>query len=149
MIYISEISEQDLSGLALAYMKTFNSDPWFERWVQSDAKKRLQDLYQSPNFDGLMLLDGKTPIGGVFGRKERFFDGDSFRIDEFWIQRSFQDNGYGTALMEKLREQLAGSVKSIYLITMHNPKTAGFYQKSGFSVNDGFCIMHLNMQEKS
>ncbi|MBR1554926.1 MAG: GNAT family N-acetyltransferase [Oscillospiraceae bacterium] len=145
MNLISEIKEQDLILLSQSYMRTFNGEPWLERWLCQDAFRRLENLYHTPDFYGLAFRKENTPIGAVFGRIEHFYDGDTFQIEEFWIEQTFQGMGYGSELIQKLKEMLSGTVKSMFLITMHNPKTIGFYQKNGFTVNEGFCVMHTDL----
>lgn len=142
---ISEIEEQDLPLLSQSYMRTFNGEPWLERWRYEDASKRLDHLYHAPGFYGLAFRKEQTVTGAVFGRIEHFYDGDTLQIEELWMEQTFQGKGYGSELIQNLKEKLFGKVKSMFLITMHNPKTMGFYQKNGFTVNEGFCIMHMDL----
>ncbi len=145
MNLISQITEQDLPLLSQSYMRTFSGEPWLERWRYEDAFRRLENLYHAPGFSGLVFRKEDTPVGAVFGRIEHFYDGDALQIEEFWMEPVFQGMGFGSELIQKLKELLSGTVKSMFLMTMHNPKTVGFYQKNGFTVNEGFCVMHMDL----
>lgn len=144
MNLISEITEQDLILLSQSYMRTFNGEPWLERWRYEDAFRRLENLYHAPGFYGLVLRKDTTPVGAVFGRTEHFYDGDTLQIEELWIEQTFQGMGFGSELIQTLKKMLSGKVTGMFLMTMHNPKTVGFYQKNGFAVNEGFCVMHMD-----
>lgn len=134
----------DLPLLAESYMRTFNGAPWFDRWDRETALLRLRDLYRTPGFCGRAIWQDSMPLGAVLGRSERYFDGECFQIVEFWIEPSVQRQGYGKLLMDELKDSMhVLGVKKIYLITMHGDQTEHFYEKNGFVVQDGLCVMQL------
>lgn len=141
---IRRVYYTDLPLLAESYMRTFNGAPWFDRWDRRTALLRLRDLYRTPGFYGFLLWQDGMPMGAVLGRTERYFDGSCFQIVEFWIETRVQRQGYGKQLMDKLKEDMRlFEVKKLYLITMHSAQTENFYQKNGFVVQDGLCVMQL------
>lgn len=141
---IGRVCYTDLPVLAESYMRTFNGEPWFDRWDRETALLRLIDLYKTPGYYGLLLWQDGNPLGAVLGRRERYFDGNCFQIVEFWIEPGVQRQGYGKQLMKKLKTELRSfQIKKIYLITMHSGQTVHFYEKNGFVMQDGLCVMQL------
>lgn len=141
---IGRVYYTDLPVLAESYMRTFNGAPWFDRWDRKTALLRLRDLYKTPGFYGLSLWEDGMPLGTVLGRTERYFDGECFQIVEFWVEPRVQGQGYGMQLMDDLKGVMRSfNVKKLYLITMHGEQTERFYEKNGFVVQDGLCVMQL------
>lgn len=141
---IGVVNYADLTILAESYMRTFNGAPWFDRWDRETALLRIMDLYRTPGFYGLSLWQDGMPLGTVLGRSERYFDGDCFQIVEFWVEPRMQKMGYGKQLMDNLTENLRQfGIKKVYLITMRSEQTQRFYEKNGFVVQDGLCVMQL------
>ncbi len=142
---IAPIGRTDLPRLAESYMRTFNGEPWWDRWDRDTALRRLRDLWETPGALCLALWERGELLGAVIGRRERYYHGDCFQIVEFWVEPATQRKGCGrrlmTALLERLREE---GVAQVYLITMHSESTVGFYQKNGFLVQDDLCIMQLS-----
>ena len=130
--------------LAESYMRTFNGEPWWDKWDRKTAVERLQDIRKTPGFCGYALWQDGTPLGAVLGRTEHYFDGDCFQIVELWVESCVQKQGFGNklldALIAALREQ---NVRRLYLITMRGEATEGFYQKCGFTTQEGMCVMQL------
>ncbi|MBQ8079535.1 MAG: GNAT family N-acetyltransferase [Oscillospiraceae bacterium] len=134
----------DMPRLAESYMRTFNGAPWWDRWDKDTALRRLQDLFRSPGYYGLALWEENLPLGAVIGRTERYYDGDCFQIVEFWIEPRVQRSGCGRRLMEALRTELTKrGIAKIYLLTMQDASTQGFYEKNGFAMQEGMCVMQL------
>ena len=130
--------------LAESYMRTFNGEPWWDRWDRKSATERLQDIRRTPGFCGFALWENGTPLGAVLGRTEHYFDGDCSQIIELWVESRVQKQGWGKKLLDALIACLRGQhVRRLYLITMRGEATEGFYQKCGFSTQEGMCIMQL------
>ena len=46
--------------------------------------------------------------------------------------------------MEALRTELTKrGIAKIYLLTMQDASTQGFYEKNGFAMQEGMCVMQL------
>jgi GNAT superfamily N-acetyltransferase len=131
--------------LAESYMRTFNGEPWWDRWDRKTAVERLQDIRKTPGFCGYALWQDGTPLGAVLGRSEHYFDGDCFQIVELWIEPRAQKQGWGKKLLDALIGHLREHhVRRLYLITMRGEATEGFYRKCGFATQEGMCIMQLS-----
>ena len=57
MKLIYDIEEKDLEECAELFVKTFNEEPWNEKWTVKNAGKRLSDAYNSPEFKGLVYSE--------------------------------------------------------------------------------------------
>lgn len=142
---IDRIWFTDLSRLAESYMRTFNGEPWWDRWDKKTALHRLEDIYRTPGFAGCAIWKDGTLLGAVMGRSERYFDGDCFQIIELWVEPRVQRGGWGRKLLDALRDILrTRNVRKLFLITMPADATAGFYRNCGFTMQDGMCIMQLD-----
>ena len=100
----------------------------------------MQDLSIHRAFRVALWQDG-TRSGRCSGRSEQYFDGDCFQIIELWVEPAAQRQGVGQKLLAELRDMLPEH--RFYLITMHGEATEGFYEKNGFVVQDGLCVMQL------
>ena len=141
---LSGIGFTDLSRLAESYMRTFNGEPWWDRWDKSTALARLKDLYRSPGFDGTSVWKDGMPVGAVMGRRERYCDGDCFQIVEFWVEPRVQHEGWDARLLADLRDRLRiQGVRKIFLVTVQTPQIGEFYTKNGFVLQDGMCVMQI------
>ena len=138
---IGTIRETDLPKLAESYMRTFNGAPWWDRWTKRAALQRLTDFYRTPGFFGIGLFQDGDPVGALLGRSEHYFDRRAFQIVELWVETAVQRQGIGQALLAALREEKPE--ERIYLITMPGESTEGFYEKNGFIVQDGLCVMQM------
>ena len=49
-----KITIEDLSELAKIYAETFNSDPWYDKWTQKTAEKRLSQMINNGGFFGMV-----------------------------------------------------------------------------------------------
>ena len=130
-----------LDALAKSYIYTFNSPPWNDKWTHESAYHRLKDLMMTPHFDGLeYLIDGEV-MGAVLGAGEQYFDGFVFRIIELWTSPEFRRKGCGRALVNELLAHLKEcGYKRVYLLTMRDESTLGFYQSLGFNVDENMCM---------
>ena len=131
----------DLARLAASYMYTFNGAPWLDEWTVETAMQRLTELYHAPHFYGIAVFRNGEPIGALLGRSEHYFDRKAFQIVELWIEPEAQRQGIGQALLDTLKADKPE--ERLYLITMKTDQTEGFYEKNGFVVQDGLCVMQM------
>lgn len=139
---IHMVLRTDLARLAESYMRTFNGEPWWDKWDKRSALTRLLDLYGTPGFCGYALWKQGTPLGAILGRSEHYFDCRCFQIIELWVEPRVQKQGWGKKLLDHLVHELsAQNARRFYLITMHGDATEAFYQRCGFETQDDLCIM--------
>ena len=127
-----EIIAADLPALAKIYMDTFNAEPWFEKWTEKTAQKRLSSVLSYSGSFGLVSEDDGKIVGMILGEEEQYFDGVVFNVKEFCVRNELRGKGIGKALLAEFENRLKGrGVRSVLLFTA--PEDVGFYQKSGYS----------------
>lgn len=127
-----EITAADLPVLARIYMDTFNAEPWFEKWTEKTAQKRLAAVLSHSGSFGLVSEgDGKI-VGMILGEEEQYFDGVVFNVREFCVRNELRGKGIGKALLAEFENRLKSrGIRSVLLFTA--PEDVGFYQKSGYA----------------
>ena len=141
---ISPMSPERLSLYAELYAGAFSAPPWSEPWTPEAAGRRIGTMMSAPSFTGLELCVSGELKGFIFGQKEYHHSGAEFQIQEFCVAQAERSKGYGTALLEALRERLKtdGITGGIYLITGRMEAAAGWYARHGFREAAGFIVMN-------
>lgn len=129
-------------AMTWSFVRTFNAAPWHDTWTEKTASKRLQDLKNMPNFEGMTAYAGDRLCGAILGRGEQYYDGMYFQILEFWTIPAMQGSGLGSRLLAEFMAHLKEKgYRKVFLLTMKGERTEGFYRKQGFSTAEGMCLM--------
>lgn len=124
------------------FIEVFNGEPWNDSWSKDTAEKRIRELMDVPTFEGLTLWDDDKLVGVIFGRREQYYDGIHFQIQEFYIDNKVHGQGYGTLLIKEFEKRLKEKgIDEIHLLTLRDMMTEGFYNKKGYSTSDELCWM--------
>lgn len=135
-----EITIEDLTELAKIYAETFNSDPWYDKWTQKTAEKRLSQMIKNGGFLGIVSYDENGITGMVLGESEQYFDGVIFNIKEFCVKNDLRGKGIGTELLKEFERRLKGmGIRETVLMT--NLEDEEFYKKRGFHRSRGVIYM--------
>ena len=73
-----KITIEDLQELAKIYAETFNSDPWYDKWTQKTAEKRLCQMANNGGFFGILSYDERiigADIASHIGGWQKAVDG--------------------------------------------------------------------------
>lgn len=136
------ITNEYITECCELYIKVFNAEPWNDKWALETSYKRLNDIYISPNFEGVLYLENGEVKGAIFGNYEQFFEGVHFNLREMFVSNELQGKGIGTKLLNALEERLRElGVTTIILFTSKGNKTSNFYLTNNFSVWDGMAMM--------
>ncbi len=137
------------SMLAESFADTFNAAPWNDSWTHQQALERIENLMETPRFDGAALIrDGKV-IAAILGRGEQYFDGVVFQIVEFWVAKDYQHQGIGKRLLADFMAHLKQEgICRVFLLTIRGEATEGFYRKRGFVTQEGMCCMEYAFEEE-
>ena len=139
-----EITIEDLTELAKIYAETFNSDPWYDKWTQKTAEKRLSQMIKNGGFLGIVSYDENGITGMVLGESEQYFDGVIFNIKEFCVKNDLRGKGIGTELLKEFERRLKGmGIRETVLMT--NLEDEEFYKKRGFHRSRGVIYMGKEM----
>ena len=139
-----EIVMDDVAELAKIYAETFNSDPWYDKWTQKTAEKRLFQMIGNGGFFGILSYNEEGITGMILGESEQYFDGVVFNIKEFCVKNDLRGKGIGTELLKEFERRLKGmGIRETVLMT--NLEDEEFYKKRGFNRSRGVIYMGKEM----
>jgi aminoglycoside 6'-N-acetyltransferase I len=142
MTNIISIKNEHILKCSELYIKVFNAEPWNDKWTLGTAHKRLNDIYDSPNFEGVIYADYGQVKGAIFGNYEQFYDGIHYNLREMFISNELQGTGIGSKMLNELEKRLKGlGVTTILLFTSKGNKTSTFYLKNNFSEWEDMAMM--------
>jgi aminoglycoside 6'-N-acetyltransferase I len=137
------IEHRDIPECAKVFIAVFGNEPWDEDWNVADAQARLDEIYHTPGFYGVVAADGDDVLGFAMGHVEQWQRGKKhFYLVEMCVLPNHQQRGLGASLMQTLCGDLAKTgVEVIYLLTAQDSAAQGFYEKLGFEVNPEMILM--------
>ena len=139
---IISIKSEHISKCCELYIKVFNGEPWNDKWTKETTYKRLNDIYVSPNFEGVLYLEDGHVKGAIFGNFEQFYEGIHYNLREMFIDNELQGKGIGSKLLKELEEHLKKlGVTTLILFTSKGNKTNEFYLKNNFSEWNSMAMM--------
>ncbi|MCB2312953.1 GNAT family N-acetyltransferase [Clostridium tagluense] len=139
---IISIENQHILKCSELYIEVFNAEPWNDKWTLETAHKRLNDIYISTNFEGVLYVEDEQIKGAIFGNYEQFYDGIHYNLREMFISNELQGQGIGSKLINELEKRLKGiGVTTIILFTSKENKTSEFYSKNNFTEWDSMAMM--------
>lgn len=135
-----EIAAGDISELVKIFTETFNSEPWFEKWTEKTAEKRLSHYLNNESCVGIVSAEGEEITGMLIGEEEQYYDGVVCVIKEFCVKNALRGRGIGSSLINEFeKREIARGVRSITFYTTEEDE--GFYAKNGYSKSDGMIFM--------
>ena len=139
---IISIKKEHLLECTELYIKVFNEVPWNDKWTLDTAYKRLNDISISPNFEGVLYVEGTQVKGAIFGNYEQFYEGIHYNLREMFISNELQGKGIGSKLLNVLEKKLKEiDVTTIILFTSKGVKTSKFYLKNDFLELENMVMM--------
>lgn len=139
---IIRLSQEHIAECSELFVRVFNGEPWNDHWTVETVRQRLSDIYETPNFEGVVYREDGRIKGAILGNCEQFYNGIHFSLKEMFVSTEEQGRGIGSKLLRELEERLkASGVTTVYLFTLKNPKTLQFYQRNGFSESDIMVLM--------
>ncbi|MBU5483731.1 GNAT family N-acetyltransferase [Clostridium sp. MSJ-11] len=139
---IENLKYDNLDECSNLFIAAFNAEPWNDKWNFNTARKRLEDIYKTPNFKGLVYKKHNKIVGVIMGNYEQWYDGFHYNIKEFFIDTNTQKNGIGSKMLRCLEKHLKETgVNVIHLFTSKSDKTEGFYRRNAYEVPDEITMM--------
>jgi aminoglycoside 6'-N-acetyltransferase I len=148
---IRQVRCDDICRCAEVFVAVFSREPWNEDWRVTDALTRLEELYRTPGFYGVIAYadeemvppeDSEQGLGFAMGHTERWKRGRPFYLTEMCVMPHRQRRGVGTAIMRVLCQDLAEmDVEAMYLLTLRDSPAEAFYEQCGFNVNSRMILM--------
>jgi aminoglycoside 6'-N-acetyltransferase I len=148
---IRQVRCDDIRPCAEVFVAVFSRAPWNENWRATDALTRLEELYRTPGFYGVIACTGEEMVppadreqvlGFVMGHTEQWKRARHFYLTEMCVMRHRQRRGVGTAIMGALCRDLAEmDVEAMYLLTLRDGPAEAFYERCGFNINPKMVLM--------
>ncbi|WNF38884.1 GNAT family N-acetyltransferase [Bacillaceae bacterium IKA-2] len=139
---LKSVKFEDIIECSKLYVNVFNKEPWNDDWTIETANIRLKDIYNSPNFEGVLYIEEGVIRGAILGNYEQFYDGIHFILKEMFICNELQGKGIGSKMIEQFeKELLKNQVTTIVLFTSKGDRTFSFYSKNGFEEFKSMAMM--------
>src|SRR5262245_47374601 len=133
---ICSLDQNYLWQCAELFVNVFNEEPWRETWSSAEALTRLQEIYNSPGFYGIVAIQADGLLGFAVGYVEQWDKEKVFYLKEMCVKSQLQGRGIGTAILEALEAGLSQmGVSKVYLLTAHDSSAEAFYNKRGFYIS--------------
>lgn len=130
---ITPVTFEKLDPCAELFSEVFNLPPWNEGWSKSQALKRLEFYFNTPNFIGLCSLENNNVTGCIFGNFEPNQDNYLYFLKEMYIHPDSQRLGIGKKLIKQLNIELRErNIETLNLISKVGGKAESFYLNNGF-----------------
>lgn len=140
---MKDITIELIDDLAVLFVNAFNKEPWNDNWTIEQAKERLTDIINTPKFCGMASYEDKKLVGFIMGRGEQYYDGIHFQILEFCVDNKMQGKGLGRKILKEFIKTLESKgIYKIFLLTLRNEQTEGFYRKNGLVTDENMCLMY-------
>ncbi|WP_459479261.1 GNAT family N-acetyltransferase [Clostridium saccharoperbutylacetonicum] len=136
------INKEDILKCSELFVEAFNNEPWNDKWTLETAKKRLNDIYMTPNFVGILYAEDGNVKGAIFGNCEQYYNGIHYNLKELFISNELQGKGIGSELVNALEERLIElDVTKIILVTSKGNGTSKFYLNNNFYEDMDMALM--------
>lgn len=139
---IREIVEADLAQISQLYVSVFNNPPWNEDWKYDWAYDRLNWIYRSQGFIGILNLEKNQVNGAILGHFVPFKGRKGFKIVEFLVDTNCQNKGIGTKLLIQLESNLKQQEYDfVLLLTAKDTAVESFYLKRNYRRDNRLALL--------
>ena len=132
---IRELTEKDLKEAVEMYIAVFSAEPWNDQLTVPQITEYVSSMMAMNTYIGYFLTDSLTneKIGYSLGFIKPWYQGKEYVIDTFLIAGKHQGKGFGSAFLERIKEELVKKgIPTILLDTEEKMPAADFYKKNGF-----------------
>jgi aminoglycoside 6'-N-acetyltransferase I len=143
------VEEKDIPECADVFVAVFGDAPWNEAWLVADAQTRLEEMYKTPGFHGVLAASDNKLLGFAMGHTEQWQRGKKhFYLQEMCVLPGYQRRGVGSGLVQTLCDVLARmDVETVYLLTARASAVQAFYEKLGLQANAKMIMMGKKLGE--
>lgn len=146
---IVSLETQHLPACAALYASVFNGEPWRNEWSLESARQRLEEIFRTPGYLGLVLKREDNVVALVMGVCKTWYDGAFYELEEACVERELQGQGLGSVLYQTLEQRLRErGVGRILLATLAASPAEKFYFKHGFQPSSGRITRLWKVLEK-
>ncbi len=139
---IRVIDNTDL--LVPVFIKTFNGEPWNERWSAESASKALMEIYENSGFYALAAFDKNEVIGAILGTIKTYDVSQVCYIDHLFVSPEYRRQRVASQLYQKaIKELKEKGVKGAFFTTLRNTPAYEFYIRHGaIDLETGAVMYH-------
>ena len=124
--------EENLEEVVKNYVEYYNT---CENgcWTYEKAYKRIHQVMTIEDSECMVLYEKEELIGFLMGYYKEFDDLKAYFLEEIVIFLDYQNQGYGTAFLEKLEEVIRkNGAEHVELLSVNDEHHMHFYEKLGF-----------------
>ena len=99
-----ELTVENLEELIKRYMSYYNSEDG--KWTYDLAKRRLEQIFLTPDFYGIGLYRGSEILGFAIGCFKQFDDIQLFYLEEILVFKEYQNKGFGSIILKELESSV-------------------------------------------
>ncbi len=128
---IKKITSEDIEKIALIFMEVFNKEPWEDGWNEENAKLRIEQIFNTPEFVGYFATKGNKIVGAVLGNITQSAKCKCYYMYEFFTIEEVRRQGVGQQLYDILVEALKEKeCELIFLTTKRDSAAYKLYLKN-------------------
>lgn len=95
------VRDADLAACVEVFLEVFNGPPWNENWAPEAARRRLEDCFRTPGFQGWVTETDGVLSALALGYREPYNRECHFFLKEMCVRPAWQRRGVGRGLMER------------------------------------------------
>lgn len=132
---IRKFKYEDLNSCVQLLIETYNCEPWKNHWTVETATRYLSEFVSSNEFVGFVIEVENNIIGAMFAHKKTWWTNDEVYVDELFIKPTFQNQGYGKALLQHAENYCKEKgLAGLTLLTNPYMPSNDFYLKNGYTL---------------
>ena len=109
--------------------------PWSEPWTIENSKHRLEHIFVSKGFVGLLIEENKVVQGLILGNVEPYLNESIYHLIEMCVGLEYQSQGVGKKLLTAMHRELKNkNVSGVHLMTRNDLNASKFYLANGYQL---------------
>lgn len=147
-LYFRRMRSSDILACTQLFMQAFKGEPWQENWTYENAWRHLREIWLSPYACGFVGIENSEIVALALGKYMTYLEELRFCLDEFSVSPSKQGQHIGQQFMDYIKEEMAqNGTHAVQLWTKQNFPCASFYQKRGFTIDEGSVVMTCQIKK--
>lgn len=148
---LRDLMESDIHEVSKIYVEAYAEGMWNELWNYNTAKKRISEMFSSPQYRGYVAILNREIVGCIICEILTWHTGKQLEVKEIFVFPQYQKKGIGKKLINYIKKIAKESgVTEVYLWTKKEQSLMEFYSDIGFCGNyEVVQFMKKEMEELS